>query len=76
MPKVCIIHFQNGWQHPETHFMVTIDESRTSNRFIRFGSWSDGKGLGDEITGWVPKDAYVIDEVLGELQEDGKTVKP
>ena len=56
--------------------MVTIDESRTSDRFIRFGSWSDGKGLGDEITGWVPKDSYVIDEVLGELQEDGKTVKP
>ena len=39
-PRVCIIHFTNGFQNPG-------------------------------VTGWVRKDSYVIDEVLGELQDDG-----
>ena len=71
-PRVCIVHFENGFQRPDVHFQVTIDESRLSERFIRFGPWSgDKKGQGDEITGWVPKDSFVIDETLGELQDDG-----
>lgn len=71
-PKVCVIHFENGFQNPLVRFQVTIDLGRTSDKFIRFGPWSgDKKGQGDEIIGWVPKDAYVIDEVLGYLNEDG-----
>ncbi len=71
-PRVCIVHFENGYQNPKVHFQVTIDLGRTSDHFIRFGPWSgDKKGQGDEITGWLPRDSYVIDEVLGELNEDG-----
>ena len=71
-PKVCVIHFENGFQSPLVRFQVTIDLERTSDQFIRFGYWpGDKKGHGDEITGWVPKNSYVIDEVLGFLNEDG-----
>ena len=73
-PRVCIIHFTNGFQNPDVHFQVTVDMTRVTDNFIRFGSWSDQKGAGDEITGWVGKDSYVIDEVLGELQDDGSVI--
>ncbi len=73
--RVCIIHFENGFQSPKVHFQVTIDDTRKSDRYIRFGPWSgDKKGQGDEITGWIPKESYVIDEVLGDLQEDGTVI--
>jgi len=57
-------------------FQVTIDPQRvsTTGTYMRFGTWSDGHGQGDEITGWQPlKDLEVV-ELLAEENELGELV--
>lgn len=72
---VVICHFVEGEpvpQNPAVHFQVTVrkESIAPAGRFIRF----DGS-KGDEIHGWQRMDFIVIDEVLGKLSEDGKTVE-
>lgn len=58
-------------QNPGVHFQVSIHPEKfsKSGRFIRM----DGT-KGDELHGWMRTDLLFIEEVLGELQEDGQTV--
>lgn len=53
------------------HYQVTVDAERISptGDFIRFGISGDGKGQGDEITGWQPIDSLEIVEVLAATDE-------
>lgn len=50
------------------HYSVTLDPERVSptGDFMRFGQWGDGKGHGDEITGWVMHEDLVLFEVIAE----------
>lgn len=49
-------------------YQVTLDPDRVSpsGEFIRFGQWNDGKGAGDEITGWIMRDDLVMLETIAE----------
>jgi hypothetical protein len=42
--------------------------------FVRFGQWNDGRGQGDEITGWLPLDELNVEEILAE--HDGEAFRP
>lgn len=72
---VCIVKFRDDRgpvpQNPAVHFQVTLhsDLLAPSKKFIRLGA------PGDEVTGWQRLESLEVCEVLGELQEDGKTVK-
>jgi len=75
-PTCCIVHFKEPEGVPSyalprrIHYQVTIDPAKFSaGGFVRFGD-----AQGDEITGWQPQDLIVIDEILGQVQEDGVTV--
>lgn len=59
-------------QNPAVHFQISIHPEKfsQSRRFIR----CDGL-KGDEIHGWTRVDLIFVEEILGELQEDEKTVK-
>lgn len=55
--------------HPSpriVHYQVTIDPDRQSpdGMFIRFGSGGDGRGDGDEITGWMGLNDLTVKSVL------------
>lgn len=49
-------------------YQVTFDPERLSpsGDYIRFGGHGDGKGAGDEITGWIHKDDIAVLEVIAE----------
>ena len=79
---VCIVRFVASEADPLgvgmpqrtcIHMQVTVDPAKCSagGRFIRFGETQ-----GDELMGWQRRDWLVVEEVLGELSEDGKTVVP
>ena len=74
---VVLVQCLNGIHHPALLFQVTLDPDRVwpNSEFIRFGFWSDNKGAGDELTGWMKLSEWQIAGVLGDLMEDGKTVK-
>lgn len=57
-------------------YQVTIDPTRISpsKKFMRFGVSGDGKGDGDEITGWQPIEALEIIEILAEENEAGELI--
>ena len=57
-------------------YQVTIDPDRVSptGAHLRFGTWSDGKGAGDEITGWQLVSDLEIVELLAEENEHGELV--
>ncbi len=73
---VALVQCMNGIQHPALLFQVTLDPDRVwpGDEYIRFGGWSDGKGNGDELTGWMRLHEWDLIHVLGKLSEDGKTV--
>jgi hypothetical protein len=58
------------------YYTVTLDPSRVSpdGVFVRFGQWGDGLGQADEITGWIPLDELIVEEILAEW--DGKEFRP
>ena len=60
-------------QNPGCLLQVTLlsDKISGSGHFIRLGDTG-----GDELIGWTRIDSLEVDEILGELQADGKTVKP
>jgi hypothetical protein len=53
-----------------------LDPARVSpdGVFVRFGQWNDGRGQGDEITGWLPLDELNVEEILAE--HDGEAFRP
>jgi hypothetical protein len=66
----------SGLGHPVPRvvlYSVTLDPERISpsGKHIRFGQWGDGKGAGDEITGWVAVADIHLVELLA--QWDGET---
>lgn len=72
---VCIVKFKDECravvpQNPAVHFQVTLhnDLVSRSGKYVRLGA------PGDEVVGWQCIDYMEVCEVLGELQEDGKTV--
>ena len=79
VPVACLIRCRNGMQHPAINFQVTIDPERVldGTGYIRFGGWHDGKGKGDELTGWYKMSEWDLALVLGPVNEQGKlTMKP
>jgi hypothetical protein len=58
------------------YYQVTLDPARVSpdGVFVRFGQWNDGRGQGDEITGWLPLDELNVEEILAE--HDGEAFRP
>lgn len=72
---VAIVNYRQGVPtpvNPTILFQVTIrsDKCSPSGAFIRFGDTP-----GDELVGWQRRDLLEVCEVLGEVQEDGRTVK-
>ncbi len=78
---VVIAHYRrdrdyNGGQAPQNPaclLQITLLPSKVSpsGRYIRLGDTP-----ADEIVGWTNMDSLEVDEILGELAEDGKTVLP
>lgn len=61
----------NGHPTPRiVSYSVTMDPARLSpsGEFIRFGASGDGKGQGDEITGWILLEDICVEEVLAEWE--------
>ena len=76
---VALVQCVNGIQHPNLFFQVTLDPDRMlpDSEYIRFGGWSDGKGQGDELTGWMRLSDWHIAHVIGPVDAAGKvTVTP
>ena len=83
---VCIVKFRDDLtpglhipQQPALHVQVTVrkDNCSPGGRFIRFGYMPDGsRSRGDELTGWMVREYLEVCEVLGVVQEDGKSVLP
>lgn len=69
----------SGLGHPVprvVQYSVTLDPDRLSpsGEHIRLGQWNDGKGAGDEITGWIAVADIHLVELLA--QWDGQQFVP
>ena len=72
---VALVKCLSGQQHPDVIFQATLDPERVFKSYIRFGFWGDNKGQGDELTGWMRLEDWEVVDVLGDVLEDGKTIK-
>ena len=77
-PTVVIVRYSDSIkpfppQNPAVLLQVAVkpDNRSPSGKLIRFGNTP-----GDEIVGWTPIDYLEVVEVLGYLDQDGKTVTP
>lgn len=77
---ICIVKFRDDLQPgleipqpPAVHFQVTVARENVSpsGRYIRFGTTP-----GDELTGWMRRDAIEVCEVLLVVNKDGTACLP
>lgn len=71
-PLCCIVRFSQTREDPHCFYQAVVDPNKVtrSGKFIRFES------PGTEVFGFKPVDSLQVYEILGEVQEDGITVRP